>query len=184
MVRLKKMISEIIILISGVLIALFINNWKQKIDNQNFVEKVYAFIEKEMESNSNSISEVLPNHYLFLDSINFYMDKEVPISKILDTNLQAALINNVAWNSFLDSNLELVDFDIVLFLAGLEELERSLNLKFENLRGFLVSNMNSVDKKDKETFVSLLQDIIGSEEQLVEYYKAYLAEYKKEQIEN
>ena len=108
----KKLLLDIIPVVFGVLIALFISSWKQSLDDQKFLNKMLATIAQEMETNTAGVSEVLTNHYAFIDSINANMDKDVSIARMLETNLQKANIKNTGWHSFINAKLELVDFEV------------------------------------------------------------------------
>ena len=60
----------------GILIALLINNWKEKLDDKRFVNRIFDSIEKEMKSNEIDFNNALPTHYTLLDTIDRYISNE------------------------------------------------------------------------------------------------------------
>lgn len=178
---LKKILLDIIPVVFGVLIALFIGDLKESYDDQKFLDNMYGTIAKEMQTNTEAVSEVLTNHYTFIDSLNANLDKDVSIAELLQTNFQKANIQNTGWHSFINSKLELVDFEAILILSTLDEVKQSLNLKFDQLMNFVISNLNSSKKEHKETLLILVVNVIDSEESLVRTQEKYLEWYEKEQ---
>ena len=66
----------------GILIALLINNWKEKLDDKRFINRVFDSLEKEMKSNEADIFEVLPTNYAIIDTIDRYMsDEKISLSE-------------------------------------------------------------------------------------------------------
>ncbi|MEO1263793.1 MAG: hypothetical protein AAFZ15_33605, partial [Bacteroidota bacterium] len=59
----KKIMIEMIPVVLGVLIALFINDWKQNKENEQFLNKVLASIDKEMKLNIDEFNSTLPQQY-------------------------------------------------------------------------------------------------------------------------
>jgi hypothetical protein len=180
---LRKIFIEMIPVILGVLIALFINNWKQTLDDQKFLKKIYSSVEREMELNLNEFSTLLPIQYALIDSLNYWKsNKEVSLIEALQkTNgLQIPTVKNTAWNSFLNSKLELIDFEVVSILTDVEEKKEVMNIKTEKLMDFVLNNTDSSDSRDKKILIIHLLNLINSEKGLVETYEEYLGWRKKE----
>ena len=180
MKALKKILLDIVPVVFGVLIALFINSLKQSYDDQKFLDKMYATIAKEMETNTASVKEVLANHYAFMDSINAKMNKDVSIAEILQINLQKANIKNTGWHAFMNAKLELVDFEVITILSSLEENKQTLTSKFDHLRDYILTNLSSKEKQHKETMLLLVIDVIDSETSMINTQKKYLSWYEKQ----
>ena len=66
---LKHVLKEMVPVILGILIALFINNWKENRTNEQYVTKALATIETEVKENLSSVSEILPGHYALLEQL-------------------------------------------------------------------------------------------------------------------
>ena len=176
----KKILTDIIPVTFGVLIALFIGNMKQSFDDQKFLKKMYATISKEMETNTEAVSEVLINHYAFIDTINSNIDKEVSIAEILQMNLGKANVKNTGYYSLINAKLELVDFKVISILSTLEENKQSLNLKFDQLRNFIILHLHTKKRAHKETLLLLMMNVIDSEEGMIKILDQYLDWYKNE----
>ena len=161
----------------GVLTALFISSLKQNYDNQKFLDKIYSSIEKEMQSNTDEFTTTLPKQYRLVDSVQFYIsDEDISIVEIIkkSNGLQIPSTRNTTWKSFLNSKLELVDFEVVSILTDVEEKKHFMNIKLEKLVDFIYENTNATNQQDKELFILHLHEIIETEEGLVETYNDYL----------
>lgn len=181
MKTINKLLLDIIPVVFGVLIALFISGWKQSYDDQQFLDKMYATINQEMEGNVESLTEVLTKHYAFIDSTTAYMeDEDVSIAEILQMNFQVANIQNTGWRAFTNSRLELVDFEVMATLTSLDDSKHNLNLKFEKLMDFIVNNLNSKKREDKMTMLVLVMNLVDSEEALIRIHRRYLEWYDSE----
>jgi len=100
--------------ILGILIALFINDWKEQVDDKRFMIRVLDSIGKEMESNKNEFREILPLQYALIDSINIHLDnKKTSLAEIVikANGLKVPIVKNTSWKSILNSKLELIDFE-------------------------------------------------------------------------
>jgi len=73
MTKIKQLIKEILTIIVGILIALFVNNWNDKRKEKQYLSKVYASIENELKENISDIKMVLPKHQASVDTIQAYL---------------------------------------------------------------------------------------------------------------
>ncbi|MCR9253482.1 MAG: hypothetical protein NXI20_23910 [bacterium] len=176
----KKILIDIVPVTFGVLIALFISNLKQSFDDQKFLDKMYGTIASEMKSNVEGMDEVIDNHYAFIDSIESNLNNEVSLAELFSLNFQKANVKNTGWQSFTNSKLELVDFEVISTLTTLEEIKSGLNLKFDKLMDFVIHHLNSTKQDDKITLRMLVINLIDSEESMVRIQKEYLDWYEKE----
>ena len=55
--------------ILGILIALFINNWKENRANERYVERALTTFSMEINENLSSITVVLPRHYALMEYV-------------------------------------------------------------------------------------------------------------------
>ncbi len=166
----------------GILIALLINNWKEKLDDKRFINRVFDSLEKEMKSNEVDITEVLPTHYALLDTIDRYKsDERISLSDIIikGNGLQAPTVKNTSWNSFLNSKLELIDYNTISILTEIEESKHLLKSKLDNLMNFLLEKSESTDAVIKQMLMFQLMNVVSSEKELLELYEKYLEKGKK-----
>ena len=166
----------------GILIALLINNWKEKADDERFISRIFDSIEKEMKSNEASFNKELPMHYALIDTIDRYMvDEKISLTDIIikGKGLQAPTVKNASWNSFLNTKLELIDFNTISILSEIEESKHFLNLKFSNLMDFILDNSESTDTVRKRMLRIQILNLVNSEEGLLKLYEEYLTKERK-----
>lgn len=175
---LKRVLKEIIPVILGILIALFINNWKEDRANERFVEKALVTIETEVEENYSSLSEILPRHYELLETLIEEIDNDTLTIVDIVTEaggVQLPTIRSASWKFFLNSKTELIDYPIISALIEMDESKRIMDIKFEQFLTYAYQYMNVTDRKGKEMFVAYFSNMVDSEETLHELCEAYLS---------
>lgn len=174
---LKRILHEVVPVILGILIALFINNWKEDRANEKFVEKALATIETEVEENYSSVSEILPRHYDLLERLIEEVDNDtLTIVEIITDagGVQLPTIRSASWKLFLNSRSELIDYPIISALIEMDESKRIMDIKFEQFLTYAYQYMNTTDRQGKEMFVAYFSNLVDSEETLQELCEAYL----------
>jgi len=177
MKSLKKVLVDMVPVILGVLIALFINDWKQGYDNERFLTKALASIDKEMTMNIDEFSGTLPKQYSLIDTIEMYLnDDRITLSDILvkSRGLQVPTVKNTSWKSFLNSKMELVEFEVISKLTDIEESKGLMGKKLDGLMDFVLNNSESREAVSKKKFMLQILNLIDSEEQLLSSYEEYL----------
>ncbi len=179
----RTILIEMIPVTLGVLVALFINNWQQTLDDERFINKIYSSVDQEMELNIIDFSTIIPKQYALIDSLNHYKsNKEITLIEALQRSngLLIPSVKNTAWNSFLNAKLELIDFEVVSILTEVEEEKALMKLKSEKLMDFLLNNTDSSNSREKDILIIHLLNLIASEEGLVETYEEYISWRKNE----
>lgn len=172
-----KLIRDMIPVILGILIALFINNWNENRDDQKFVNKIMQAIDAEIKENKSELDSVIIEHKAFTDTINLYInDEEVKVGDILNkTNgLTAVIIKNSAAKAFVNIKPELINYEILSVLTNINEEKIYMNQKLENLSNFIYQNMDSSESNKKELFKITINDLRVLEEDLFESHLSYL----------
>lgn len=173
----KKTMIEMVPVILGVLIALFINDWKQNKENEQFLNRALESIDKEMKLNIEEFNRTLPMQYAMIDTIEFYIDNdEVSLTEIFvkTKGLQVPTVKNTSWRSFLNSKMELVNFDVISKLTDIEETKRFMNRKLDGMMDFVFDNLESAESKVKKNLIMQMLNLLDSEEQLLNSYEEYL----------
>ncbi len=163
--------------ILGILIALFINDWNQKKENERFLTRILESIDQEMKLNIEEFDSTIPKQYALIDTIQFYMDDdEISLTEIFvrAKGLQVPTVKNTSWKSFLNSKMELVDFTVISKLTDIEESKILMNKKLDSLMSFVLDNSQSTNPKNKNKLIIQLLNLLDSEEQLLDTYKEYL----------
>ena len=163
--------------ILGVLIALFIDGWKTSITNQQYVDKVMGAIKLEMEGNIQDIEKVMPLQKALVDTIVDYMEVDtITLSDLIikAEGLKIATVQNSSWRAFLNSKIELVDYQSIIQLSSINEHKEILNLKVDKMLEFVSENFESTEEKHKRMLIFQISNVADSENVLLEQHKAFL----------
>ena len=169
MKEIRKLIREIIPVIIGILIALFINNWNEERKNTNYLNHIFTSIKKEFkESNANMINTI-PKQKALLDSIDHYLDNDqVSVLDIVKKagGVKFSAIRNNSWKAIANSKIELIDYSQLSMLSDIDDGREELNIKNEKLIDFVFDNVNETNRAKKEVLQFIIQDVIWTEERL------------------
>ncbi|MCB0840447.1 MAG: hypothetical protein KDD99_27460 [Bacteroidetes bacterium] len=163
--------------IMGVLIALYIDNWKTERDNKRFLDGVLGSIEVELKDTQEGLEKVLPKQYTLIDTLDYYM--EDPKISIVDcfvkcNGLQVIPVKNNSWWSFLNTKIEIVGYETISQLGGIEASMQFMSMKVNKMMDFIYENSESTDIKHKKMLKIQILNLIDSEEGLIEEHKGYL----------
>ena len=161
-----QFIKEIIPVIAGILIALFIDNWNSERKDKSYINQVFSTINSELKESDKDIKSNIPQQKSLIDSLEFYSkNKNVTILDIVmkSKGIYVPSIRINAWKSVSNSKIDLIEYEKVTTLSNIEELKITLNNKTQFLMSFLYSNLNETDKNKKQTLKMILLDIIQTE---------------------
>lgn len=170
-------VKEMIPVIVGILIALFIDNWNENLKDKQYMELVYSTINGELKETNRELSEDIPVHRALIDSLAFYTaDTNVNILDIVlkTKGITLPKIKMNAWKSVSHSKIDLMDFKKVIQLSNIEEHKDILKDQTDHLVHFLYPNLYETDKKKKETLKIIMLDVLETEktmQQLIEDFK-------------
>jgi len=158
--------KDIIPVVAGILIALFIDNWNSDRKDKNYVEQVYSTIDSELNDSKEDIKTTIPKHKSLIDSIELNLNNDN--YSILDIVMKAGGINipqikNNAWRSISSFKIDLVDYNKLSLLSSIDDDKLNLNKKADFLMNYIYSNINAKDKNSKATLKLIVLDIIQTE---------------------
>lgn len=159
-------IKEIIPVIAGILIALFIDNWNSERKDEAYINQVFSTINSELRESKEDIIITIPQQKSLIDSLQFYSDnKNVKVLDIVmkSKGIYIPKVKINAWKSVASTKIDLIDYKKVALLSNIEELKEILNNKSEFLMTYLYTNINETDKNIKQTSKMILLDIIQTE---------------------
>lgn len=175
--RLLYLLQEIAIVVIGVLIAVSINNYKEKSDNEAYIKKTLLAIENEIHDNKTGLDSVLERHmriyeYMELDSVK----EGQTISEMLYDlgGFQVAFIKNISLRFFVANKAELLDFQLISQLSEIEQSTDMLSGKIDRLANFAYEHLSDSSEEAKLRFSIMLMDVIDSESNLSEAYADFL----------
>lgn len=174
---LKKILLDMIPIVLGILIALFISNWSKNKEDKTFISGVMSSVNMELIENKKSLVGMIESHNSLLDTLSIYLDDEsINIGETLNkTNgFQMASIKNTAWKAFINTNMNLVDYQTISELTNIAESKQTYNLQKEKTYDFLLQNVESTGYIEKEKFYMILQSLTNTEMQLLESHNALI----------
>ncbi len=169
--------KEMVTVILGILIALVINDLKEDYDDRKFISRSFENMSVELNANLEEINSTLAKQDTIMDILWDNIDNtEMTLGDILSEaeGLQVASIKNIAWQAILNKNIQLIDYEIVSNLADIDESDEVLNMQITKLIDYLYTYSDKSDYKSKETFDVILEDLMYTEEQLIEAHKKCL----------
>lgn len=180
--RFGYLLQEIFIVVIGVLIAISLNNLKESISNDNYVEKTLNVINNEIQDSRTEVDTILKIHYKMVESLEDLSteEKNLKLGEMIAElgGFQKATTKNVSLRFFIANKAELVDFKVISQLLDIESRTEILNGKIERLADFVYENLNNTSVESKQTFTFLLYDIIESEESLLASYDDFINQNK------
>lgn len=169
MKEISKLIKEIIPVIIGILIALFINNWNEDRKDKKYLDQIFSSIEKELEESSIDIGRVLPKQLASVDTIDAYMDNEkVTLYGIImkSNGIHMPTIKTNSWNAIANSKIELIEYEKLSALSDIEERKENLTQRIEKQMEYIFQNFEKADRNKKIIVRMMMTDIINAEEEL------------------
>lgn len=122
----KKFCLDMLPVIAGVVIGMFVNSYTEEQKNENMLENTLQALSSEFTENGHELRKKLPRHVRIIDSLTYYRDNEqftlydvllkaggLSTSKISTTNWRAAL-NNYSF--------QLINFPTIKLLSAIENL--------------------------------------------------------------
>ncbi|WP_282628666.1 hypothetical protein [Empedobacter sedimenti] len=171
-----KFIKDIIPVIAGILIALFIDNWNSSRKDKMYIDQVFITINNELKDTKTAIDENIPKQEALIDA--FEKESDNPNMKVMNVvmNSKGIFMPQIklnAWKSVSNTKIDLIEYKKINALSNIEDLKTILNNKVDFLMSFLYNNINATDRNTKQTFKMILQDILQTEITLQKYIDSY-----------
>lgn len=162
-------IKEIIPVIAGILIALFIDNWNSERKDKAFMHQVFSTIDSELKDSKDDIKAIMPQQESLIDSLDFYADNKA--FSVMDVVMRSKgiyipQIKMNAWKSVSNTKIDLIEYQKITSLTNIEDLKEILDDKSKFLMSFLYSNVHDTDKSTKQTLKMIIMDIMQTERSL------------------
>lgn len=171
--------QEIGIVVIGVLIVVFINNYKEKWGNEAYFEKILLAIENEINLNKMILDLVLN---CYIEIYDFFecdsMDKKYFFGEIFYSfgGFQVVMVKNVSLWFFVVNKVELFDFEFIVYLLEIEQIIDILLVKIDRLVDFVYEYVNDSGVEIRICFIYLFMDIIDSESNFLKVYVDFMEE--------
>lgn len=105
------------------MIAVWINNFQQRIANEKYIQKTLATIESEIEQSRGEIDTILVRHQAIIDYLEEnYANTDESIGDLIGRlgGIQSPTIKNIGLRFFIANKAELVSYDVIAHLAEIE----------------------------------------------------------------
>ena len=162
----KAFFKEIVPIIVGILVAMYINNWNEDRKDKNYINRISTSINKELTETNNDILEKLVKQRILIDSLVFYLkDNQISLDKIIrkSRGIYIPTIKINSWKAISNSKIELMDYDKVSTLADIEEQKDLLRIKAQKLIDFIYSNYKETGEDKKQFMKIMMSEIISTE---------------------
>ncbi len=184
MKHIGQFVREIIPVITGILIALFINDWNDKRKDKAYLDRMFSSMQQEFEESIGEIERAIPRQKAFADSLGVDLDNDE--LNLYDIMMKAGgiytpAIKTNSWNAIANSKIELIEYDRLSELAGIEEWKENLHMRNDRLMDFLFANFEETDRAKKKMLRMMIQDIARSEARLKSNFEELLQELKNEE---
>lgn len=176
--QLVNFLREIAIVVIGVLIAVSVGNYKERIDNEAYLKKTLLAIENEIDASKSEVDTVLNKHVKLFAILEEQIDKNEQTLGELVANaggFQVASIKNVSLRFFVANKAELLDFKLISQLLDIESQTDLLSEKLKRFADFAYEHVNDTSEEVKIKFAYRLADVIDVEQTLLASYSNFLA---------
>lgn len=170
-------LKEISIVVVGVLIAVSIGNYKEKLENEAYLKKTFSTIESEISTSQKDLENVLIRHQQLLTKLQSNIgNNELTIAEFVSKSggFQIASTKNLSLRFFVSNKAELLNFEVISYLLDIEMKTDILKNKIERLTSFVYEHFDDNDTKAFTEFSLLLAEVIDSEVTLSETYDDFL----------
>lgn len=181
-------LQEIAIVVIGVLIAVSIGNYKEKVDNEKYIEKTLLAIENEIKDSQPDLDTVYNRHLELFEILRDKLegsepiDPELTLGELISSSggFQVAFIKNVSLRFFINNKAELLEFDLISQLLEIETQSDLLKVKTARLTDYTYENIDKGGEEVILKFAYFLSNILDSEQTLLESYANFLKEYEND----
>lgn len=172
-------LREITIVVIGVLIAVSVGNFKERLDNKKYLRNMLTAIENEITISQSEIDSVLSRHLVLYEKLEREFDQnEKTLAEFIASSggFQVATVKNLSLRFFISNKAELLKFEMISQLMDIELKASMMSDKVDRLTNYVY---DSIDKSDEKTFMKfayLMSEVIDSEQSLLDSYSAFLKE--------
>lgn len=165
----KSITKEIIPVILGVLIALFINNWNEDRKDRKYFNEILDSIESELVETEKDIELRITSQNSLIDTLEFYSEEDISLNEIMGkTNgVTIPTIRLHSWKALSNSKIELLNYDDLSNLVNIEEDKELLKEKSKYMMNFLYNNITKKDQHNKFILHGLMMDLINTEDSIL-----------------
>ena len=178
----KKTLIDIIPVLVGILLALFISNWQQSKSEQSYIRNSVQAIINENKSNIAELENSINRQTAFLDTLRKYGEKEKSLYNIIRkaNGLNTPDLKSTTWKFLIqDSKHTLVDYEFINKLAEIEKYEQLINRHNNKVLDMIYQPAFFDDPGLIKVCNVMIQDLMNSEIMLKKELEEFI-EYAEE----
>ena len=159
-------IKEIVPIIAGILIAMYITNWNEDRKDKKYINQMFLSINMELAETNEDIIHKMTLQNSLIDTLNVYKkDNKISLYDIARkvNGINMPIIKMSSWKAISSSKIELMDYEKISSLSNIEDQKELLRLKNESLMTFIYPNINDTGIGAKELLILRMNDIINTE---------------------
>ncbi|WP_405414166.1 hypothetical protein [Maribacter sp. Asnod1-A12] len=116
--------KEILTIIVGILIALFINNWNEDRKDAKYMNQIFISMDMELKETNEDIKKKILQQQTLIDTLELYKkNNTISIFNVMMkvNGVQIPQIRISSWKAISSSKIELLEYDRVSTLVNIEE---------------------------------------------------------------
>jgi hypothetical protein len=182
-----KLATELVTVIAGILIALFVNSVQEKRNDKKVLDETLHALSAEFDKNRENIKNVSHRLQRFRDTLEFYKEDEsfsVYDLTLKSPGLTAVDLFTTNWQVTLSSNsLRLINFETTTLLSKIDAKHKELKDQDAILTSLVYNTLHY--KNDREGFyhrkvlTSWIDGYMGNEQELIALYDQFKEDLKE-----
>ncbi len=173
----KKVFIDIIPVLIGILLALFINNWRQSVSDKKYIQNSISAIVEENKANMDELKYAMRRQRQILDTLNRYMeDDNVSLAQAVHrgNGLYTPDLKSITWTFLVqDSKHTLVTYDYISKLADIEKYESLISRYNIKVNDIFYQPAYYSDPALKRVCQGMINDLIGIENNFMSALEAF-----------
>lgn len=174
----RKFCMDMLPVIAGVVIGMFVNSYTERQHDQNLLENTLHALSNEFLENTMEIKKKLPRYTRIIDSLDYYGDnKEYNLYEILIKagGLTTSKITTTNWRATLNTySLQLINFPTVQLLSRIENIHEE-QIKLDDLLVEMAYGPPMYKRGDeglayRKNILDLMNNYKGNEEERLQLY--------------
>jgi hypothetical protein len=179
-----KFAFEILVVVAGILIALFVNSMQQRHSDRERLNATLTSLSQEFQRNIENIHVIQPRLERFRDTLHFYRDRHdlsIYDLTVKAPGLTTAELHSTNWRATLSNNsLQLLDFATVTLLSRIEAKHQELKNEEMILMSMLYQpglyKRGNEGSDYRKVLGVWLDGYLGDEQELIRLYEQFASE--------
>lgn len=173
----KKVLIEIIPVLVGILLALLINSWQQKLREEAYLKNSIQSIINENEENIKELNHAIKRQAILLDTLDKYMEEDrYSLADVLQKSqgVYTPDLKSTTWMFLIqDSKHTLVTYEFINMLAEIEKYEGLIN-RYNDKLGDIIFQPDFFDNpRMKMVCYALFSDFGQTEQSLIKHLEEF-----------